>query len=171
MLTKPISSLLLQTWLLEAMSRSTDTVTIFSHVTNTPRNTWINTPTEMIIFLLKTEHYNKLKLITNMLNPSKIVAKLNLPTLNATRKGYVIDILNKFDEEHTNNPGKNMTLDLYLRYYFLQYKKTLEKEDREAIVDYVYYLMMYKGYLNAICTKPMTWESRLGAFRSDSFSQ
>lgn len=101
----------------------------------------------------------------------KVVAKLNLPTLNASRKGYVLDILTKFDEEHTNNPGKNLTLDLYLRFYFLQYKKLLDATEREAIVDYVYYLLMYKGYLNAICTKPMTWESRFKAFTSDVFSQ
>jgi len=53
-----------------------------------------------------------------MLKPQRIIAKLNLPTLNATRKGYIIDVLDKFDEEHINNPGKNIALDLYLRFTF-----------------------------------------------------
>ena len=37
-----------------------------------------------------------------------------------------------------NNPGKNMPLDLYLRYFFLNHKKKIDSIDREAIVDYVY---------------------------------
>jgi hypothetical protein len=87
-----------------------------------------------------------------------------------TRKGHVLNILNKFDEEHINNPGRNIPLDLYLRYYFLNIKKEVDSLDREAIVDYVYYLMIYKGYLNAICKKPMTWESRLNSLKSEEFA-
>jgi len=58
-----------------------------------------------------------------------------------------------------------------LRYYFLKHKKTLEAEDRESIVEHVYYLMNYKGYLNAICRKPMSWENRLKAFLSPDFGE
>ncbi len=103
-------------------------------------------------------------------NASKLVQRMNLNTLNMTRKGHVLNILNKFDEEHINNPGRNIPLDLYLRYYFLNIKKEVDSLDREAIVDYVYYLMIYKGYLNAICKKPMTWESRLNSLKSEEFA-
>lgn len=88
---------------------------------------------------------------------SKMLARMNLPTINSTRQGYILKILDSFDEEHINNPGRNIPLDLYLRYFFLKEKRKIDSIDREAIVDYVYYLMIYKGYLNAICKKPMTW--------------
>ena len=96
---------------------------------------------------------------------------MNLPILNATRRAQVLTILDNFDNEHINNPGRNIPLDLFLRYYFLKEKKNLEATDREAIVDYVYHLMKYKGFLNAICRKPMTWESRFKAFFSPDFIQ
>ena len=60
-------------------------------------------------------------------------------------------------------------MDLYLRFYFLKIKKEVDSLDREAIVEFVYTLMSYKGYLNAICRKPMTWESRLDILDSDEF--
>ena len=96
-------------------------------------------------------------------------AKLNLPTLNANRHAYVLQILDSFDQEHINNPGRNLPLDLYLRYFFLNEKTKVDSLDREAIVDYVHNLMIWKGYLNAICRKPMTWQSRLKAFLSPDF--
>ena len=70
------------------------------------------------------------------------------------------------------NPGRNVPLDLFLRYFFLREKKQhdpVDSVDREAVVDYVYYLQLYKGYLNAICKKPMTWQSRLQAMLSPDF--
>ena len=57
-----------------------------------------------------------------------------------------------------------MPLDLYMRYYFLKHKKNIDSIDREAIVDFVYYLMKYKGYLSAISAKPISWVTRLKAF-------
>eukprot|EP00347_Sterkiella_histriomuscorum_P019483 403341461 len=104
-------------------------------------------------------------------NAMKIKQRMNLPTLNATRKAYILRILDTFDQEHINNPGRNIPLDLYLRYFFLNEKKKVDGFDRESIVDYVYNLMMYKGYLNAICKKPMTWESRFKAFLSPDFEE
>lgn len=99
----------------------------------------------------------------------KIIAKMNLPTLNANRQSYILKILDNFDEEHINNPSRNIPLDLYLRYFFLNEKKAVDSLDREAIVDYVYYLMIHKGFLNAICKKPMTWSSRFKAFLGPDF--
>ena len=99
----------------------------------------------------------------------KARGKLNLPTLNANRQAYVMKILDQFDQEHINNPGRNFPLDLYLRYFFLNEKTKVDSLDREAIVDYVHHLMIWKGYLNAICRKPMTWQSRLTAFQSPDF--
>jgi hypothetical protein len=95
--------------------------------------------------------------------------RLNLPSLSATRQAYVLQILDAFDEAHINEPGRNLPLDLYLRYFFLNEKSKVDSLDREAIVDYVYHLMIWKGYLNAICRKPMTWQSRLKAFLSPDF--
>lgn len=95
--------------------------------------------------------------------------KLNLPTLNANRQAYVLQILDQFEQEHINSPGRNIPLDLYLRYFFLNEKSKVDSLDREAIVEYVYQLLIWKGYLNAICRKPMTWESRLRAFQSPDF--
>jgi hypothetical protein len=56
-----------------------------------------------------------------------------------------------------------------MRYYFLKHKVGLDSFDREAIVDYAYSLMRYKGYLNTICKKPMNWENRFKAFLSPDF--
>jgi hypothetical protein len=98
--------------------------------------------------------------------------RLNLPLLTASRQSYVLQILNQFDQEHINTPGRNIPLDLYLRYFFLNLKSqshAVDSLDREAIVDYVYHLLIWKGYLNAICRKPMTWEARLRAFQSPDF--
>jgi len=64
--------------------------------------------------------------------------KLNLPALNANRRAYVLEILDKFDQEHINNPGRNIPLDLFLRYFFLNEKSKVDSLDREAIVEYVY---------------------------------
>jgi hypothetical protein len=58
---------------------------------------------------------------------------------------------------------------LYLRYFFLNEKNKVDSLDREAIVEYVYQLMIWKGYLNAICKKPMTWQSRMKALESPDF--
>jgi hypothetical protein len=96
-------------------------------------------------------------------------AKLNLASLNANRQAYILQILDKFDQEHINNPGRNIPLDLYLRYFFLNEKSKVDSLDREAIVDYVHHLLIWKGYLNAICRKPMTWQSRFKAFMSPDF--
>ena len=104
-----------------------------------------------------------------MLKTNKVMSRLNLCSLNANRQAYVMKILDGFDTEHINNPGRNIPLDLYLRYFFLNEKMKVDALDREAIVDYVYHLMIWKGYLNAICKKPMNWQTRLKAFLSPDF--
>lgn len=96
---------------------------------------------------------------TAMETTTKLLSKgkLNMPSLNANRQAYILQILDSFELEHTNNPGRNVPLDLFLRYFFLNEKKQVDSLDREAIVEYVHYMLIWKGYLNAICRKPMTW--------------
>ena len=95
-------------------------------------------------------------------------AKLNMPTVNTKRLTHILKILNDFDAEHLNNPTRNIPLDLWLRYYFLQ-NKAVQAIDREAIADYVYTLMRWKEFLNVICKKPQTWELRMRAFGRPEF--
>jgi hypothetical protein len=121
-----------------------------------------------LINLIYIYYYN-LYILMRAVTKVTTKQKLNLPTLNANRQSYILKILEQFDAEHTNNPGRNIPLDLYLRYFFLNEKSKVDSLDREAIVDFVYHLMTWKGYLNAICRKPMTWDSRLKAFLRPDF--
>ena len=55
------------------------------------------------------------------------------------------------------NPGRNMTMDIFLRYFFLDHKKDFDADGRTQIVDNVYTLLRYKGYLNAIASRKSSY--------------
>jgi hypothetical protein len=78
-------------------------------------------------------------------------------------------VLDEYDTKHEVEPGRNIHFDLFLRYYFLEEKANINSLDREAIVEYAYALMRQKGFLNAICKKPVSWDSRFKAFLSPDF--
>ncbi len=161
-----------QTLFLEAMSRSTGTTSTFCLVMSSLRTTYPTTFIDEIVFSRLNTFILKNLLYIIMMASSKLLRnKLNLPTLNANRQAFVLQILEKFDEEHLSNPGRNIPLDLFLRYFFLNEKSKVDSLDREAIVDYVYHLLIWKAYLNAICKKPMNWQSRLKAFLSPDFTE
>jgi len=90
--------------------------------------------------------------------------KINMPMLDAPRRAAVIEILQSFDDKHLNEPNRNIPLDLFLRYYFLERKKLFDSKARASIVDHVYYLTREKSFLTAICKKPETWSNKLKAF-------
>jgi len=96
--------------------------------------------------------------------------KLGMPALSNLRATQTLEILDGYDTEHMNNPNRSIPLDFYLRYHFLK-NKQLGSTDRDAIVDYVFTLMRWKGYLNAICKRPMNWRNRLKAFQSPDFDE
>ena len=51
-----------------------------------------------------------------------------------------MSILDEFDSFHLNNPGRNLPLDLFMRYFFLNHKADYDSEARGQIVDMVYTL-------------------------------
>lgn len=64
-----------------------------------------------------------------------------------------------------------------MRYFFLNNKKDFDSEARNQIVDLVYTLQRYKGYLNAISHRKgggrvdsMSWQARMKAFQSPDFA-
>ena len=96
------------------------------------------------------------------------LSKIKLATKN---RAQVLSILQDFDNFHINEPHRNMPLDLWLRFHFLKNKKEFDNQARSQIVEYVYTLQRYKGYLNAIASRKqsgretdITWSSRLKAF-------
>jgi len=88
-----------------------------------------------------------------------------------------LDILTKYDEQHINEPGRNIPIDIFLRYYFLQHKADFDSDARNQMVELVYTLQRYKGYLNAISERKstkradvITWDSRMKAFERPDFA-
>ena len=92
------------------------------------------------------------------------------PKLDHFRRKHVISILESFEREHLINPEKNIPLDLFMRYYFLD-NKAVSPPDRADIVEYVYSLTSYKLYLSAICKRPINWTKRLDAYNSPAFEK
>jgi len=90
--------------------------------------------------------------------------------LNQLRRKHIIEILENFERENVLNPEKNLPLDLFIRYYFLD-NKIISPPDRAKIVDYVYSLTSYKLYLSAISKQPLNWNKRLDAFMSPRFEE
>jgi hypothetical protein len=88
-----------------------------------------------------------------------------------------LDILTKYDEQHINEPGRNIPIDIFLRYYFLQHKADFDSDARNQMVELVYTLQRYKAYLNAISERKstkradvITWDSRMKAFERPDFA-
>jgi hypothetical protein len=105
---------------------------------------------------------------------SRVRKQLAMPIMNRLKMGHVLDILNEYENKHLAEPHRNIPLDAHLRYYFLDHKKqfsAIDSLDREHMVDYVYTLMRWKTFLNVICQRPMTWESRLKAFLTPEFER
>ena len=69
------------------------------------------------------------------------------------RKHHLIKIVESY--EHTSFP-----LDGFLRYYF-RANKAIGSKDRQEICDCIYGLIRWKGLLDFLCEKPISWESRL----------
>lgn len=92
------------------------------------------------------------------------------PKLNNERRGHVISILENFEKKHLLEPERNIPLDLFLRFYFLD-NKHVEASDRSQIVDYVYSLTAWKLYLSTISARPINWAQRLQAFTSPKFEE
>jgi hypothetical protein len=99
----------------------------------------------------------------------------NLPKLTNSRRKHIINILESFERTHLVQPERNIPLDLFLRYYFLERKSEtkgeLSAEDRAQIVEYVYSLTSFKLYLSAISTRPINWGRRLEALESERFEK
>lgn len=104
--------------------------------------------------------------------------KMSQVTIKQNRRAAIVTILNEFDGMHINEPGRNVPLDLFLRYYFLRHKREFDSAARFQIVDMIYTLQRYKGYLNAISSRQSTkyspdeisWSSRLKAFTTPDFA-
>jgi len=78
--------------------------------------------------------------------------------------------LDDYERKHLLEPERNIPLDIFLRYYFLD-NKHIYPLDRASIVDYAYTLTSYKLYLSAIAMRPLTWSRRLDAYMSHKFEQ
>lgn len=85
-------------------------------------------------------------------------------------------MLDQFDNFHINNPGRNMPMDIFLRYFFLDKKAEYDSDARNQIVDIAYALQRYKGYLNTIASRKssgsdhITWAARFKAFQTPDFA-
>ena len=98
---------------------------------------------------------------------------LKLPKLmpiGGNNRMHTISILESFEKKHLLEPERNIPLDLFIRYYFLD-NKSVAASDRAHIVDYVYALTSYKLYLSAISLRPINWSKRLDAFMSKKFDE
>jgi hypothetical protein len=58
------------------------------------------------------------------------MAKISQIKITLKRKNSILAILNDFDSFHINNPGRNLPMDLFLRYYFLDHKKEFDADAR-----------------------------------------
>lgn len=85
------------------------------------------------------------------------IQKLNLQLsklkLSSARRSALLGILDEFDDLHKNDPTRNVPLDIFLRFYFLRHKNVFDSAARAQLVDMVYTLQRYKGYLNAISSR------------------
>ena len=105
------------------------------------------------------------------------MTRLSQMKITSKRKAGVLELLNSFETEHTSQPGRNISLDIFMRYFFLRNKAVYDSEARNQIVDLTYTLMRYKGYLNAIASRRqsgqadhVTWAARLKAFETPDFA-
>ena len=66
--------------------------------------------------------------------------KISRTKITGKRRAGVLALLDKFDTEHINDPGRNIPLDIFMRYYFLDHKKDFDSDARRQIVEMVYTL-------------------------------
>ena len=97
--------------------------------------------------------------------------RLSKVNITAKRQAGIIKLLNEYDTFHATNPGRNLPLDLFMRYFFLDHKADFDNKARNQIVDVVYTMQRYKGYLNALASRRqsnradvITWDERFKAF-------
>jgi 16S rRNA (cytosine967-C5)-methyltransferase len=69
------------------------------------------------------------------------------------RRSSILEILDNYETAHITEPHRNIPLDLFMRYYFLERKKDFDNEARTQIFELTNTLMRYKGYLNAIASR------------------
>ena len=60
--------------------------------------------------------------------------------LTKKREAGVLNILDEFDNFHINNIGRNIPLDIFMRYHFLKHKNEFNSEARTQMVENVYTL-------------------------------
>ena len=112
------------------------------------------------------KHDNNYYNNTNLLNKKKVdISSL----INATRKNHIISILTNYDKEHLDY-GKNISLDLFLKKYFISHK-SISLVDRSFIYEQVYYLMRNKLFLDVICSKKSktSWVNRFESYYNKSY--
>ena len=71
------------------------------------------------------------------------------------RQHHLFKILEEFE-------GNHYALDLFLRYYFRGHK-AIGSKDRAFIADTCYQLIRWRGLLDAIAQKPLSWQTRFEA--------
>ena len=66
--------------------------------------------------------------------------KLSQIRLPKKRRSSILQILEGFDNQHIASPERNIPMDIFLRYYFLDHKNEFDNEARNQIVEIVYTL-------------------------------
>ena len=89
--------------------------------------------------------------------------------MSNSRKGHIIRILEKFDNEHYEF-GRNIPLDMLIRKYYL-HNRTVSQTDRDFINDQVYNLMRNKGLLDFLTKSKLNWQSRFETFYDRNFER
>ncbi len=72
------------------------------------------------------------------------------------REHHLFQILAAFD-------AQSLPLDVFLRHYFRRHTAVGSK-DRKHICDAIYGMIRWKGFLDHVSDRPLTWESRFQAF-------
>lgn len=83
------------------------------------------------------------------------------------REHHLLNLLSDYEQQH-------LPLDLFISQYF-RANKALGSKDRGTIADMIYSMVRWKGLLDHLCEKPVTWEKRLdiysrvelGSYRND----
>lgn len=79
------------------------------------------------------------------------------------RDHHLLTILNSFDLS-------TLPLDVFLSKFFRSHK-AIGSKDRSYICETLYTLIRWKGLLDYLCDKPITWEKRLKALESHDLEQ
>lgn len=77
------------------------------------------------------------------------------------REHHLIEILEGYENQ-------SLPLDLFIRNYFRDHK-ALGSKDRGFIAETLYALMRWRGLLDHVCEKPLSWEKRFDFFNSPNF--